>query len=207
MDKDALAKHWNGVYGSRDLSQASWFQREPAVDLDLLANSGKIAGSRVLDVGGGASVFIDRLLDAGYHVGVLDVSAIVMGLKKADLGPAADDVEWFEGDVRTFVSPHEWDVWHDRAVFHFFTDPVDRAAYRATLTHALAPDGIAIIATFGPHGPERCSGLPTRRYGSKELAEELGPGFELIESRVEMHGTPQNVDQEFVYGVFRRAPG
>jgi hypothetical protein len=159
---------------------------------------------RVIDVGGGASHLVDWLVERGYRAGVLDISDEPLKIVRKRLSNAAARVEWFVADVTEFISPHEWDVWHDRAVFHFLMDAPDRQKYREALLAATAPGSHVIIATFGPEGPERCSGLPTMRYSATGLHRELGKEFELIETEWEDHHTPGGKVQQFVYGRFER---
>ena len=148
---------------------------------------------------------MDHLLADGFvRVAVLDIAPTALDLARQRLGERASGVRWLEGDVRRFVPPRPVDVWHDRAVFHFLTEEKDRAGYRAALECSLVTGGEAIIATFGPDGPTRCSGLDVVRYGPEGIASELGSGFMLVESREERHRTPAGVEQQFVYGRFRR---
>jgi SAM-dependent methyltransferase len=198
------ADHWDGVYAARAPDALSWYQAEPALSLELIRRA-LPPPARVLDVGGGTSFLVDHLLARGYDPGVLDVSGTALALVRARLGPAADRAEWFEADVTGFVSPHVWDIWHDRAVFHFLTQPHDREAYRAALRAATGPGATIVIATFGPEGPERCSGLPTVRYAPAQLAQELGPEYELVDTSWETHRTPAAAAQQFVYCRFTRS--
>ena len=204
-DSKRPAVHWNSVYRSRDSTDVSWFQAEPTSSLELIASAVTQAGAGVLDVGGGTSFLADRLLALGYRVGVMDISEVALDQSKARLGTEATAVEWIHAAVLNFVPRHPWDVWHDRAVFHFLTDQHDRLAYKATLLRTLASDGVAVIATFGPNAPERCSGLPTARYGPDALAQEFGDDLVLIADRLELHRTPRGDTQEFVYCAFKRA--
>jgi SAM-dependent methyltransferase len=197
--------HWEGIYEKKAPDEVSWYQADPEISLRLIdaVTDGDVS-RRVLDVGGGASLLTDRLLDLGYgSLGVLDVASSALRRVRERLGNRREGVEWFESDVTNFTSPHPWDVWHDRAVFHFLTDPDDRRMYVESLTAALEPGGHAIIATFSPDGPPKCSGLDVVRYSPEALAEELGGGFRLIESVAEMHTTPSGGRHAFVYGVFR----
>jgi SAM-dependent methyltransferase len=183
----------------------SWFQAEPEISLELIRNATKDTSGRIIDVGGGASRLVDVLLDSGYSkIFVLDVSRTALSIARERLGGRAQIVEWLCGDVRSFTPPHTFDVWHDRAVFHFLRDQADRSGYRGTLGRAVPPGGHAVLATFGPEGPERCSGLPVVRYDAASLSAELGEMWELVETREETHHTPSGVDQQFVYGRFRR---
>lgn len=201
--------HWEKVYDERAPDEVSWHQKEPAQSLRLIKAAAPVQDAAVLDVGGGASVLIDRLLAEGYsRLAVLDVSGKALALAQARLGPAAARVRWLEADVTQAELPAgACDVWHDRAVFHFLTNPKDRRAYLSLMSRALGKNGQAVIATFSPAGPPKCSGLEVMRYSSETLARELGEGFRLVESAVESHETPFGTRQEFVYCRFARAPG
>ena len=192
--------HWNEVYHTKGAQGVSWFQTEPTLSLDLIKAAQVPTDAGLLDVGGGASVLVDRLLDAGWtRLGVLDISAEALTLARARLGARADRVEWFEADVTGFQPPHRFVLWHDRAVFHFLTAAEDRRAYVAALKRTLAPGGSVIIATFAPDGPPQCSGLDVVRYDERTLLAELGPDFVLRETRRESHPTPWNTVQQFIY--------
>lgn len=199
--------HWEDVYRRREPEQLSWYQARPEQSLRLIERAAAAAGRRVIDVGGGAATLIDSLLDLDFAgLAVLDLSGVAIARAKARLGVRAGLVEWFEADVTSFEPPHRWDVWHDRAVFHFLTDPADRRAYGAVLRRALEPAGQVVIATFGPRGPQRCSGLEVVRYSAGSLAGELGPELVLVESAVEAHRTPAGATQEFLYCRLVRHP-
>jgi SAM-dependent methyltransferase len=207
MDEPRERKtHWETIYETRPPDEVSWYQANPELSLRLIkAVTGGDVNQRLLDVGGGASLLTDYLLEAGYRsIGVLDVASGALAQVRERLAAAAESVEWFETDVTSFDSPHRWDVWHDRAVFHFLTDPEDRRRYVTSLLGALDSGGHAIVATFGPDGPPKCSGLDIARYSPEALAEELGPGLRLLETAEELHSTPSGAKQAFVYGVFRR---
>lgn len=191
------------MYTAKPADSVSWFQQEPAVSMELIRKACKPPG-RVLDVGGGASYLADRLLAAGFIPGVLDISREPLQLVQQRLGPAAAGVSFIVADVTRYVAPEPWDVWHDRAVFHFLTSPQERAAYRAAMLASTRSDGSIIVATFGPDGPKQCSGLPTMRYGPEELSAELGPAVELREHVLELHRTPSGAEQQFVYCRFAR---
>lgn len=198
--------HWESIYETRAPDEVSWYQADPEMSIRLIeAVTGGDVARRVLDVGGGASLLTDRLLALGYcSVGVLDVAPGALARVRDRLGEQAESVEWFEADVTAFESPHRWDVWHDRAVFHFLTDPEDRRSYVRRLLDALEGGGHAIVATFGPDGPPKCSGLDIVRYSPASLAQELGAELKLIESTEELHSTPSGAKQAFMYGVFRK---
>lgn len=202
--KATARSHWEGVYQRTEAAERSWFQAEPTLSLRLVGEVAAGSDARILDIGGGTSHLIDHLLEAGYtDLAVLDISETAIEQARARLGDAGSRVAWLVGDVRDAV-PGGWDIWHDRATFHFLVDGEDRAAYAAALRGALVPGGHAIIATFSPTGPERCSGLPAVRYDADALGRELGPGFELVRSVAETHVTPGDREQDFLYCIFRR---
>jgi hypothetical protein len=163
-----------------------------------------IPGARVIDVGGGASYLVDRLLEKGYRPAVLDIAVEPLDVVKNRLGSAAKHVDWLVADVTSFNPSAQWDVWHDRAVFHFLTDVRDRDLYRQSLLRATQIGSSVIVATFGPDGPDRCSGLPTVRYAPEDLHREMGSEFELLETATENHPTPGGSIQPFVYCRFLR---
>lgn len=204
----ARAEHWDHAYAASTAPCRSWYQAEPSLSLHLIAAAGFGPEARVLDVGGGTSYLVDRLLARGHsRVGVLDISTAAIEEARVRLGADAGRVEWFVTDVTQFEPPHAWDIWHDRATFHFLTDPCDRAAYRRVLLDSLVPGGHAILATFAPSGPERCSGLPAVRCSAADLAAELGAEFTLVESVPEAHRTPGDKVQDFLYCRFVRRSG
>jgi hypothetical protein len=198
--------HWTQVYSSRPETSVSWYQNEPRISIDMISR-GSSPPARVIDVGGGTSHLVDRLLERRYRPGVLDISGEPLKIVRERLGNAVGQVEWFVTDATEFVSPHVWEVWHDRAVFHFLTDAQDRQKYREALLAATAPGSQVIMATFGPEGPDRCSGLPTMKYSPADLERELGSEFELIETSLEDHRTPGGKAQQFVYARFARRSG
>jgi 2-polyprenyl-3-methyl-5-hydroxy-6-metoxy-1,4-benzoquinol methylase len=185
--------HWERVHQTADLTQVSWVEPTPAVSLRLIETSGLPRGATILDVGGGISTLVDHLLAAGYEISVIDVSTTALRESQRRLGPDAERVEWIEADVTRFESARTWNVWHDRAVLHFLADEQDLAAYRRALRRAIDVGGYAVIATFGPDGPTRCSGLDVRRYSVESLAALLHD-----------HRTPGGAVQQFLYCRFRR---
>lgn len=198
-------EHWNRVYRTRAPDGVSWYQRRPDVSLELIAASGIARDAGIIDIGGGASVLVDHLLDLGYsNLAVLDVSGAALDASRSRLGARAGGIEWFEADVTAFEPPHRYALWHDRAAFHFLTSAADRASYTATLRKTLKPGGTVIIATFAPEGPPKCSGLDVVRYGEQALAAELGAEFALQEVRREVHITPGGAEQRFNYFRFER---
>lgn len=198
--------HWEEVYTTRPPTALSWFQSEPVRSLELIEWAGVPADASVIDVGGGDSTFVDALLDRGHgDVTVLDLSGAALARARERLGPRADVVTWLEGDVtRLALPPARFDLWHDRAVFHFLTDPRDRARYVASATSALRPGAILVLATFAPDGPTRCSGLDVVRYGAADLEREMGAAFVLVRALAQTHRTPSGGEQRFTWTVFRR---
>ena len=204
MDASARRDHWERVYGTKPADALSWYQPEPTTSLLLLHRAGLTRASCLVDVGGGDSRLVDRLLEEGLTcLAVLDVSESALTRARARLGQQATAVRWLAVDVTGCWSAAPMDFWHDRAVFHFLTEREDRIRYIAHVRDTLKPGGTIVIATFAPGGPERCSGLPVARYSPGGLVQELGPGFRLIESVSEDHRTPSGIVQPFVYSVIR----
>lgn len=198
-------EHWNRVYQTKTPDSVSWYQRRPDVSLGLIAASGIAKDAGIIDIGGGASLLADHLLDLGYtNLAVLDLADAALNACRLRLGARAAAIEWFEADVTSFEPPHRYALWHDRAAFHFLTEAADRARYVATLGRTLLPGGTAIIATFALDGPPRCSGLDIVRYDERSIAVELGAQFALREMRRETHITPGNAEQRFSYFRFER---
>jgi 2-polyprenyl-3-methyl-5-hydroxy-6-metoxy-1,4-benzoquinol methylase len=194
--------HWETVYASKGDAELSWTQAEPITSLALIAEA--CSADSVIDVGGGTSLLAERLLDDGYAVTVLDISQTAIDRARKRLGDRATQVDWMVADVTAGPDLGTFDVWHDRAVFHFLIAPADRAAYVALLARTVSVGGHAVIATFAPDGPEKCSGLEVRRYDGSALAADLGPGFRLLKSVPELHLTPWNAAQSFQYSLFKR---
>lgn len=199
--------HWEAVYESRAPAEQSWYQSEPTRSLELLEQLGLAPASAIIDVGGGASTLVDALLERGVgSITVLDISGAALAHSKARLGARATSVQWIEGDITNvdLGASASYDFWHDRAVFHFLTESGDRRRYVAAAARALRPGGAALVATFAPHGPARCSGLEVVRYDSELLAREFGREFSLERSMDELHHTPSGGEQAFTYNVMRR---
>jgi SAM-dependent methyltransferase len=198
--------HWEKVYTSKGESEVSWFQETPAPSLELIERVGAERSSGIIDIGGGASRLVDNLVSRGYQdVTVLDLSEAALASARSRIGDRANRVTWIAADVTTWEPSRTYDVWHDRAAFHFLTEPNDQAAYVARLRRALRVGGHAIIATFAPDGPERCSGLMVSRYDANTLAATLGDGFDLIDARRHDHATPWGAVQKFQFSTFRRS--
>jgi SAM-dependent methyltransferase len=193
------------VYQSKAVTDVSWYEPHAEKSLELIRSACVPLGDPIIDVGGGASFLVDDLLAEGYRdLTVLDISASVLQKLRRRLGSQASSVTLIHQDVTAFHAQKPYALWHDRAVFHFLVQREDRERYIDVLRSALRAGGQVIIATFGPSGPERCSGLPTMRYDSQALASELGPDFKLIESALVVHRTPRDAAQQFLYCRFDR---
>lgn len=200
---EARAAHWNERYRSVGAEHVSWFEPEPNQSLALVQLAAADHNASVIDIGGGASSLAGCLVERGYSdVSVLDVSTEALDAAKAQL-PRPEAVTWIQADLLEWTPNRRWQIWHDRAVFHFLTDQRDRATYRSLLRRAIEPGGAAIIATFGQDGPTSCSGLPVARYSAEALAAEVGPGFTMIRSGGYDHHTPAGVTQKFSWVVLR----
>jgi ubiquinone/menaquinone biosynthesis C-methylase UbiE len=204
----ATKQHWEEVYQKRDsATDLSWYQRYPTKSLELILACGSSKSHPVLDIGGGASLLVDSLLEARFErVSVLDISSAALAISQERLGTRASQVTWIEADVTRFAAPHRYYVWHDRAVLHFLTEPEERAGYLRSLRNCLMPGGYLVMATFAKDGPSRCSGLPVVRYDAQSLCELIGPGFELLEQKTETHVTPWHTEQRFGWYRLQRQP-
>lgn len=201
-------QHWETVYETKAADTVSWYRPHLDSSLALIERAAPDRGAAVLDVGGGASTLVDDLLTRGYRdLSVLDISAEALSVARARLGESANAVIWLAADLLdASLQEAGYDLWHDRAVFHFLTETDQRAGYVRQLTHALKPGGHAVLATLSPDGPMKCSGLDTVRYDIKQLTQALGDGFALIGSTLEFHATPFGTTQPFLYSLFQRAP-
>jgi SAM-dependent methyltransferase len=205
MESNSRQSHWENVYTSKGESEVSWFQESPAPSLALIAGIGATPASVIIDIGGGASRLVDHLIDQGFRdITVLDLSAAALEAARARLGERALRAHWLVADATTWEPSRDYDLWHDRAAFHFLTEEHDRAAYVARLKRGLKIGGHAIIATFALDGPEKCSGLPVMRYDPARLGQTLGAGFNLLRSHGNDHATPWGSQQRFQFSVFQR---
>jgi ubiquinone/menaquinone biosynthesis C-methylase UbiE len=199
-------EHWDSIYETKAVTDVSWFEPDPQVSWDLI-NSGSPTWDRIMDVGGGASRLVDRLVATGCKsVTVVDISEIALEHAKARLGNAATQVHWIVGDICLITQLPPCDIWHDRAVFHFLTEQEDRRKYVDLATRTLQIRGHLIIGTFAVDGPTKCSGLEVCRYDAASLARELGPRFKLVRQLSHEHITPSGKPQKFFFGVFQLLP-
>jgi SAM-dependent methyltransferase len=196
--------HWEGVYRNKAVDEVSWFQPRAGISLEMIAAAG-IPNAAIIDMGAGASRLVDDLVAASYvDVTVVDIAQPALDKVRARLGERADSVTLIAGDATELELPRQYDIWHDRAVFHFLTDPADRAAYLEQLGRYLKVGGQAIMAAFAPDGPEKCSGLPVQQYDEHSMAATLGHDYALIETQRELHKTPSGAEQAFVYCRFEK---
>ena len=203
-----MRAHWERVYTRTPVDRVGWYRPHLDTSLRLIEELDLSTDAHIIDVGGGASTLVDDLLAMGFtRITVLDISPTALAIAKQRLGNRARQVQWLEGDITTISLPQaHYDVWHDRAVFHFLVDPVQREQYLQRLRHALKPGGHLIIATFSPAAPPKCSGLPVERYTLDRLRDVLGGAFEVRAWREEEHITPGGVHQPYLYACFYYRP-
>ena len=199
-------EHWNSIYQTKAATDVSWYESDPQISLELIITASSLHG-RVIDVGGGASRLVDRLVAIGFEsVTVLDISEIALEHAKARLGAQAAQVHWIEGDICQIAVLPPCDVWHDRAVFHFLTEPNERRKYVDLVTRTVRSGGHVIIGTFAVDGPLKCSGLEVCRDDAGTLSHELGPRFKLVRKLSRTHLTPTSKPQQFFFGLFKLLP-
>lgn len=200
-------EHWERVYSTKATDAVSWYQEHADHSLGLIETTGVSHTASIIDVGGGASTLVDDLLAKGYrNITVLDLSVAALDSAKERLGARARSVTWLASDVTKVELPtHSYDVWHDRAVFHFLTTPEDRHAYVQAVLRAVKPGGHVIVATFAEDGPLQCSGLPVMRYSASQLHAEFGEAFTLVSHDRELHRTPFGTTQQFTYCYCRKS--
>ncbi len=193
--------HWEKVYQTKAPDAVSWYRPHLEKSLELIKLSAAGYSASIIDVGGGESTLVDDLLANGFcNITVLDISPTAIDTAKKRLGEKANQVTWLAADITKIDLPeHCYDVWHDRAVFHFLTEPAQRTAYIRQVARSVKPGGYVIVATFGPEGPLKCSGLDVVRYDADALHDEFGADFRLTESATELHQTPFGTTQQFVY--------
>jgi 2-polyprenyl-3-methyl-5-hydroxy-6-metoxy-1,4-benzoquinol methylase len=196
-----IQAHWETIYGTKAPDEVSWFHPHLQTSLSLIRRAAPSQSASIIDVGAGTSTLVDDLIGAGYsNLTVLDISQAAIDVAKNRLGEASKAIQWLRADVTGVNFPaHSYDIWHDRAVFHFLTRPKDRRSYVRNVAWTVKPGGHVIVSTFGPEGPETCSGLDVIRYDAESLHQEFGSPFQLIESSKELHHTPFGTVQQFLY--------
>jgi len=203
----SLKTHWEHIYQAKAPTEVSWYQDHSLQSLQFIRHTGMPKTGSIIDVGGGSATLVDDLLTNGYQqISILDISARALEVARQRLGARANDVTWLEADILQIRLPHhKYDLWHDRAVFHFLTQPEDRRHYVDLVSDAVKPGGHVIVATFASDGPERCSGLQVLRYEPDSLHQEFGDSFVLLDSTTEVHHTPFGTEQRFIYCYCRKA--
>ena len=193
--------HWEKIYTTKAPNQVSWYRPHLETSLALIERAAGDPSVSIIDVGGGESTLVDDLLARGFqNITVLDVSESAIEATKKRLGQVANAIHWIAADItQVELEPRTYDVWHDRAVFHFLTDPKQRAAYVRQVMLSVRPGGHVIVSTFGPKGPTKCSGLDVVRYDADSLHDEFGSRFRLVDSSKELHETPFGTTQQFLY--------
>jgi ubiquinone/menaquinone biosynthesis C-methylase UbiE len=193
--------HWEHVYTTKKPDSVSWFQEHAEQSLRLIRAAELGTDAAIIDIGGGASTLVDDLVAESYRdITVLDLSAAALTTARQRIGERAKNIEWIEGDITEVQLPaSRFDIWHDRAVFHFLTEPESRRRYVEQVLQAVRPGGHIIVATFAEDGPEKCSGLPVMRYSPNALHAEFGKGFKLLSHEREAHNTPFGTTQQFIY--------
>jgi SAM-dependent methyltransferase len=200
-----IKEYWESIYSTKGETEVSWYQSSPRLSLELIRAIAPIGTCRIIDVGGGASVLVDRLLELSFErIAVLDISKTALEKARSRLGESAARVAWIAGNVTRIQDIGTFDLWHDRAVFHFLTDAADRRNYVDLALRTLPVGGHLVIASFAADGPTRCSGLEVCRYNAETMKAELGKHFLLINEAGEAHRTPRGSSQPFFYGVFKR---
>jgi len=205
MENFDRKKHWENIYHTRALHEVSWFQPRPETSLGIIEGLKLPASAKIIDVGGGDNLLVDHLLDMGYeNITVLDISATAIEKAKQRLGPRAHSIQWIVADAATFEPTAQYDLWHDRAAFHFLTQDTEIAHYLNSAHQGLAPNGHLVIGTFSDQGPTKCSGIDIKQYSEASMAEQLSSLFEKINCRTLDHTTPSGGVQNFLFCHFRK---
>ena len=199
-------EHWENIYSNKKMNEVSWFQQEPTTSLALIQKNTQSKDDAIIDIGSGDSFLVDNLLKLGYtNITVLDISANAINKVKERLGINADKVKWIISDITEFIPTEQYDIWHDRAVFHFLTQQKDVGYYKALVNKNISDNGYFILATFADDGPERCSGLEVCKYSEKDMESSFYAGFKMKESFKYKHLTPFGTIQNFTFSVFQKA--
>lgn len=202
---DNRKQHWEKIYSTKELKDVSWFQPVPETSLDFIHRFNVPLSAKIIDIGGGDSLFVDHLLEAGYtDITVLDISEIALERAKQRLGDKAKKVKWIVADAASFVPTEQYDFWHDRAAFHFLTDEKDIDSYIATLKKGISPSGVLILGTFSEEGPTKCSGIEIKQYSEISMTDRIKMWFDKIKCITVDHKTPFNTIQNFIFCSFRK---
>ena len=201
----SVQTHWEKIYGEMAPDAVSWYRPHLEMSLELIEHAAPGRSASIIDVGGGESTLVDDLVARGYqNITVLDISQIAIDVTKKRLGSTSENIHWFVGDITSVkLERCSYDVWHDRAVFHFLTAIDARMTYVRQVAKAVKPGGHVIVSTFGPEGPTKCSGLDVVRYDAESLHQEFGVHFHLLGSSTELHRTPFGTMQQFLYCLCR----
>ncbi len=203
MNTTDRQNHWNTIYQTKSLKDVSWYQPKPETSLNLIHNTGCSKNAKIIDIGGGDSFLVDHLLEKGYtNITVLDISAQAIERAKARLGHKANAVHWIVADIAEFIPTRIYDIWHDRAAFHFLTDKNEINNYKSTFNKAISNNGALILGTFSDNGPLKCSGIPIKQYSKEDLIKLTKPNFKQEELFTIDHTTPFESIQNFVFGRF-----
>jgi SAM-dependent methyltransferase len=205
MENFDRKKHWENIYSTKELENCSWFQPAPLTSLELIEQSRISKSSKIIDIGGGDSFLTDSLLEKGYsEITVLDISDAALERAKKRLGSKANQVKWIVGDAASFIPPEKYDLWHDRAAFHFLVVEEEVNHYALTAKNALKEDGILIIGTFSENGPKKCSGIEIKQYSQEGLSAVFHEGFKQTKCLNVDHPTPFNTTQNFTFCSFKK---
>lgn len=200
-----LKKHWENIYTSKNFEDTSWYQEKPETSLNLIETLNLAHDAAVIDIGGGDSFLCDNLLELGYtNISVLDISKNAIERAKKRLGKKAADVKWIVSDATDFKQENKFELWHDRAAFHFLNEPEKIRKYIENLTASLKSGGFLVLGTFSDEGPEKCSGINVHRYSEVEMSALFEDNFDKISFRKINHTTPWDAEQNFSFGVFRK---
>ena len=198
-------EHWENIYSNKQMNEVSWFQQEPTTSLELIQKNTQSKDDAIIDIGGGDGFLVDNLLEMGYtNITVLDISANAINKAKERLGINADKVKWIVSDITEFIPAEQYDIWHDRAVFHFLTQQKDIEYYKLLANKNISDNGHLILATFADDGPEKCSGLEVCKYSEKDMENSFSIVFKVKESFKYKHLTPFGTIQSFTFSVFRK---
>lgn len=200
-----VKEHWENVFNTKKFNEVSWYQANPKMSTDLILSTHPDKNSNIIDVGGGDSNLVDKLLELGFkNIFILDISSKALEKSQQRLGEKAKKIKWINSDIREFKTEYKFDIWHDRALFHFLTSEEDIDKYVKIVNKLVKPNGYLIIATFSLKGPEKCSGLEIKRYSESSIKKIFSEEFENIKSLEEIHHTPFQTSQNFIFNVFRK---